>query len=107
MKTDYKQSAVDRKDERHTVKPEEEFRPRNKDTRSPREVIIEYRWNPEKAPKWSSMFTTDGKWRKHKAYRNLKEAQHALENLTRKHASTLTWWEYRIKPEEPQDESST
>ena len=102
MKTDYKQSAVDRKDERHTLKPEEEFRPRNKDTRTPREVIIEWMIDLEKAPDWYRNWTPTG-WRKYKAYRNLREAQHALENITRKHAH-FGWWHYRIKPEEPESD---
>lgn len=100
MKTDYKQSAVDRKDERHTLKPEEEFRQPTKNKRD-REVIIEWKIDHETAPKWMSNWSKDG-WMKHKAYRNMREAEHALANLQRK--SFAPWWQYRIKPEETTDE---
>ena len=99
MKTDYKQSAIDRKDERHTLKPEEEFRQPTKSKRD-REVIVEVRFRPEVASRWAQGWFGNGDWRKHKAYRNLREAEQALTTLNRKSSD---WWEYRIKPEEEEN----
>lgn len=98
MPSDYKQQSIDRRDERHTKTPEDWHRPPNKNKRA-REVIVEWRWNPEKAPGWwaNIMREKDSEWTKYKAYRSVAEAEHAIANMSRKHS---IGFEYRIQQEQ-------
>lgn len=96
--SDYKQSSIDRRDTRNTKIPEEEFRQRNKN-KDVRPVVVESRWS-EAAMRlpWLKSLMNEGEleWHKYKSYRNRKEAQEAMDRLTKK--SDLM--EYRIRPED-------
>lgn len=102
MKTDYKQSAVDRKDYRHTKVPEESFRPPTKNKR-PRPVIVESRWSPD--GQFSRLLDAkDGGWYKWGKYRTLKEAEEAVSRANLKYSKFM---EYRIKPEDEKVDETT